>query len=224
MFNLKETKLMIQGPAGNLELLTQQGDAQGSLRAANYVAVIAHPHPVHGGSMTNKVVTTLARAYRQLAIDSVRFNFRGVGGSQGAFDQGRGEEEDFLAVCNWVQGQLPTSQIVLAGFSFGSAIAAAVSHKISARHLVLIAPPVERYSYERSGSFSLPVAVVIGAQDELVDVAGMQVWFDSLSGNKQLLVIQDAGHFFHGQLTALKDWLVHELGVALSDSAIGGQL
>ncbi|BFM10803.1 Dot/Icm type IV secretion system effector CoxH3 [Simiduia litorea] len=222
MFNLKETTLLIQGPAGDLELLTQRGDDQGALRGAGYLAVIAHPHPVHGGNMSNKVVSTLARVYRQLGIDSVRFNFRGVGNSQGSFDQGRGELEDFLTVCDWAQQQLPTSGLLLAGFSFGSAVAAAASFVVPSGHLILVAPPVERYAYDKAGAFSQPVAVAIGEQDELVGVAGLKRWFDGLSGNKQLLVIPETGHFFHGQLTELKDWLVQQLVLVLDQSAAGG--
>lgn len=223
MFNLKETTLLIEGPAGDVELLTQRGDDEGALRGANYFAVIAHPHPVHGGSMSNKVVSTLARAYRQLGIDSVRFNFRGVGQSQGAFDQGRGELDDLLAVCGWAQKQLPVSTLLLAGFSFGSAIAAAASFAVPAAHLILVAPPVERYAYDKSGAFSQPVAVAIGEQDELVDVAGMRRWFDGLSGAKQLLVIPETGHFFHGRLTELKDWLVQQLAGIGHGASAGGE-
>lgn len=211
MFTQNESTFLIAGPVGALELLTQSGDGAGRLIGRNFVAVIAHPHPLHGGTMSNKVVSTLARTYRQLGVASVRFNFRGVGQSEGQFDQGHGELDDLLAVCEWVQAQQPQAELLLAGFSFGSAMAAAASFRLKVRHLTLIAPPVERYVYDQHGSFSMPLAVVIGDQDELVDVPGVLAWFETLRTDKQLLVIPETGHFFHGELTRLKSWLALQL-------------
>lgn len=208
----KEQPLIIAGPAGNIEAVLHSAAADGALVARNALAVICHPHPQHGGTMDNKVVTTLMRCYRDLGVHVLRFNFRGVGASQGEFAQTIGECDDLRAVLAWVQQQLPGLELLLAGFSFGSSIAAQVSHELpGVRHLTLVAPPVERYPYDRAGHFPCPVCVVIGGQDERVDVAGVHTWAAGLQLPAPLLAYPEAGHFFHGYLTQLKSDLAEHL-------------
>lgn len=211
MFSEKPQRQMIPAPAGQLEVQSCLGDPAGSLRHRSLLALIAHPHPQHGGTMTNKVVATLARAYQQLGVATVIFNFRGVGASTGSFDEGVGEKADLLAVAQWAQAQMPQAELLLAGFSFGSAMAAAASWVLSPQQLVLVAPPVERYSYDRAGAFPCPVAVLVGEADELVDVAGLTEWANGLkppaSGHISYTVLPGTGHFFHGQLHAVRQWL-----------------
>src|SRR5690625_5389540 len=105
VFSQTETAITIDGPAGSLEARAQGGRADGPLAGHGYAAVVCHPHPLHEGTMHNKVVTTLVRTYRDLGIDSVRFNFRGVGASEGEYDQAKGEVEDLLAVVAWMSSQ-----------------------------------------------------------------------------------------------------------------------
>lgn len=196
---------LISGPAGDIEVRVSEPHS-GPLAAQSFLVVVCHPHPVHGGTMDNKVVTTLMRSYRDLGVRVVSFNFRGVGRSQGSFDQGRGELEDLRAVILWAQEAYPQSKLLLAGFSFGSAMAAQASHDLPGlRHLLLVAPPVERYDYDHGGQFDCPLAIVIGARDELVDVAGVRRWAAGLQTPARYIEYPEAGHFFHGNLSQLKD-------------------
>jgi alpha/beta superfamily hydrolase len=199
-----ESRQLISGPAGELEVRVTE-PRPGPLADQSLLAVICHPHPLHGGTMDNKVVTTLMRSYRDLGVKVISFNFRGVGLSQGSFDQGRGELEDLLAVVRWGRENFAPEQLLLAGFSFGSAMAAQASHELSGlAHLLLLAPPVERYAYDRQERFSCPLAVVIGSADERVDVAGVRLWAGKLQPAPAYIEYPQAGHFFHGFLTRLK--------------------
>lgn len=208
----KEQELFIAGPAGQLQSVIHAADPQGQFAAAHSIAVICHPHPQHGGTMDNKVVTTLMRVYRDLGIHALRFNFRGVGKSEGSFANALGEQDDLLAVIHWVKQQFPAAPLLLAGFSFGSSIAAQVSYKVDAvQHLTLVAPPVERYPYDRDRQFPCALCVVQGDQDERVIAAGVYQWVDGLQGQVELLRYPAAGHFFHGYLSALKTDLTQVL-------------
>lgn len=204
-----------------LEARAQAGDAGGVLASHGLSAVVCHPHPQHGGTMANKVVTTLARAYRDLGVSVVRFNFRGVGRSEGAFDRAVGEIDDLLAVQSWVDAQYPGATQLLAGFSFGSAVAAGAVYRtpVEVAHLTLVAPPVERYDYDRGGRFPCPVCIAQGEEDDVVVPGGVFDWYENgLRSTRRLLRYADTGHFFHGRLTELKRDLmatvVEQLGQA----------
>lgn len=201
----KESKLIILGPAGNLDAALSRADTDAPLSALNAMVIVCHPHPQHGGTMDNKVVTTLMRTYRDLGVHVLRFNFRGVGGSEGVFDNAVGELEDLLAVIAWAKSHLPESPLLLAGFSFGSSIAARASYSLQGLlHLTLVAPPVERYDYDRAGVFNAPLCVVQGDQDERVIAQGVYDWVAQLHSSAELIRYPQAGHFFHGYLSALK--------------------
>jgi len=208
----KETRLMIAGPAGQLQAVLNTADAQGELANKSLLAIICHPHPLQGGTMDNKVVTTLMRTYRDLGVHVLRFNFRGVGSSEGVFDNRVGELEDLLAVIAWVKQTLPDSRLMLAGFSFGSSIAARASFAVTdLLHLTLVAPPVERYAYDNEGVFNAPVCVIQGDKDELVVAEGVYAWVASLASPARLIRYPEAGHFFHGLLATLKADLTEAL-------------
>lgn len=214
VFTSNEQSLDIAGPAGRLSVRTQAGSPGGALAGRRLLVVVAHPHPQHGGTMDNKVVVTLVRAYRELGIATVRFNFRGVGDSEGAFDFARGEVDDLLAVADWALAGGRFGALLLAGFSFGSAVAAAASFAAKPAHLLLVAPPVERYAYDEAQAFLQPTAVVIGAEDEVVDVEGVKRWADARP-SMRLGVFPAAGHFFHGKLVDLKRWVSESIEQAL---------
>ncbi|HEY8942523.1 MAG TPA: alpha/beta fold hydrolase [Cellvibrio sp.] len=208
----KEESLRISGPAGHLQAALHQGDETGNFASRNWLVIICHPHPVHGGTMDNKVVTTLMRTYRDLGIHVLRFNFRGVGKSEGVFDNAVGEQDDLRGIVSWVKQNLPAVGIMLAGFSFGSSIAAQVSYEIPGlQHLTLVAPPVERYPYARNNQFPCKVCVIQGDKDERVIAQGVYDWSAGLHGEVELLRYPEAGHFFHGFLTALKTDLTQTL-------------
>ena len=218
LFKAKETRLLIEGPQGKLELVAAAPLSDGPLIDLECVAVVCHPHPLHGGTMDNKVATTLARTYRDLGLPVVRFNFRGVGGSEGHYSDGIGEVDDLLAVIGWLRVSCPGRRFLIAGFSFGSSIAAQVAQQLSAdvRHLVLVAPPVERYRYDSDGRFPCPVVVIICDQDELVDVAQVYSWVKELKSPAKVIGYADASHFFHGKLGPFK----RDLGQCLLDELL----
>lgn len=220
VFSQTEATITIEGPAGDLEAKVADGSPDGALTDQSRVCVVCHPHPEHGGTMSNKVVTTLVRSYRELGVATVRFNFRGVGKSQGRFDRAVGEVDDLLAVVAWLRTQKPDSSLLLAGFSFGSAVAAAASHRSDWRpgHLTLVAPPVERYRFDDQGRFPCPVCVIQGGADEVVVPEGVFDWFGRLQSPAELLRYPEAGHFFHGGLTQLKQDLQAQVPTQL-DSA-----
>lgn len=219
MLDEKEAKFSIPGPAGNLEAVFSRGDATAPLADPARLVIVCHPHPQHGGTMDNKVVTTLMRSYRDLGVDVLRFNFRGVGASEGHFDNARGELDDLLAVVRWTRAQRPGYGILLAGFSFGSSIAARASYQVdNLQHLTLVAPPVERYEYDRDGAFSVPLCVVQGDQDERVNAAGVYDWVATLGSPTEVIRYPEAGHFFHGYLSALKTDLTAVLLRQLANS------
>lgn len=208
MAQLIEQKLFIQGPAGQLEAIWSPTDSN-TTRAA----VICHPHPLHGGTMTNKVVTTLARTWRDAGVSTLRFNFRGTGVSDGVHDQGVGEADDLLAALDWLQKQ-GVSRLDLAGFSFGSWVAASAVSRLPASlvldRLVLVAPPVQ---YEGYGALQPPAGTLVfqGDADDVVDPAAVQAWVASRREPPELFCFAGAGHFFHGRLTELKDALAARL-------------
>ena len=211
-FAEKEQRFTIPGPSGDLEVKVIAPAPEGALADKGLLAVVCHPHPLHGGTMDNKVVTTLARSYRDLGVAAVCFNFRGVGASGGTFDNAIGEVDDLLAVANWAQAQWPQRQRLLAGFSFGSAVAAQGSYRLQGLlHLTLVAPPVERYAYDLEQRFTVPLCVIQGTEDELVDVPGVLRWAEGLRSPVDLLELSQASHFFHGQLVTFKQRLTEVL-------------
>lgn len=205
MSNIKLETGNIMGPCGRIEAEAVSGNAQGAYSHTNSLAIICHPHPQHGGAMGNKVVTTLARTYRDLGVGVVRFNFRGVGASAGDFDHAVGEVDDLLAVVQWLASCNATANILLAGFSFGASIAAQGCYRTqNVKHLALIAPPVTRYNFDLEHQFPVPVCIVQGAEDERVVEADVALWAKTLTSPVEYYSMASAGHFFHGCLPALK--------------------
>lgn len=206
-FATGERKELIEGPAGRIELVwtTPENPRPGAL------AVVCHPHPLHGGTMDNKVVATLVRTYRDAGITAVRFNFRGVGASEGEHDHAKGEVDDLLAVVSYAVSQVDARQLWLAGFSFGSYVAAAGAMRLGSGQprvglLTLVAPPVHHYPFSAC-TFAVPVVVVQGDEDEVVPAAEVFQWLETLTPRPDLLRFEGCGHFFHGRLTDLKERL-----------------
>ena len=199
-----EESVTIEGPVGQLQSLVMALTADRSV-----VTIVCHPHPLFGGTMNNKVVHTLVRARRYLGHGVVRFNFRGVGASEGQYDEGQGEQQDLLAVCRWVQQQWQPQHIALAGFSFGAYVAAATCHQaceagFPINHLLLVAPAVENYSFDQLLQFQPPMGLIYGDADEVVEPTAIKHWFESVTSAKQQFCLPGASHFFHGRLTELK--------------------
>lgn len=206
--NAHTRQMILQGPAGALQCAVDEPAA-----APMGLALVCHPHPLHGGTLDNKVVQTLARAFVQLGLRAVRFNFRGVGGSHGAWDEGRGEIDDALAV---VQGfREPAQPVVLAGFSFGAYVASQVALRLSGadavRRVVLVGPAVQNFAVAPVPQDSL---VIHGEADEIVSLVSVLDW--ARPHVIPVTVVPGTGHFFHGQLPLLKSLVLRAGGLSAS--------
>ena len=192
--------LEIPGPAGPLEAIVE--DPGGEPPA---LAVVCHPHPLHLGTMHNKVAHTLARAANRLGAPAVRFNFRGVGASGGAWDYGRGETEDALAVAEWARHRWPGRPLWLAGFSFGAFVALKAAPAARPAALVTVAPPVQRFPLGEAPDPACPWLVVQGEADELLDYHEVVAWAKGRVPVPRLALLPATSHFFHGRLGQLQD-------------------
>ncbi|WP_339647990.1 alpha/beta hydrolase [Halopseudomonas pelagia] len=199
MSSSTEERLMIEGPAGVLELLVTRVNNPRAL------AVVCHPNPAQGGTMTNKVVHTLMRAARDQHACVVRFNFRGVGKSAGQQTGGLGEIDDCLAVVEWAQNEFDLP-LWLMGFSFGGYVAAAAAGLMTTApaRLLLVAPSVERHPFAELMPLACPAVVMMGEADEVVAPSAV---FGLLEGQPGVEVkrFAETGHFFHGRLVELKE-------------------
>jgi hypothetical protein len=210
--NAQTQKSTVHGAAGAIEVVidTPASDMPATV-VSRGVAVIAHPHPLFGGTLDNKVVQTLARAFTQCGWTAVRFNFRGVGFTQGVHDEGRGELDDMLAV---IAQLAPAGPLCLAGFSFGAFVTTHAFEKLHSTRqidkLVLVGTSVSR-------SAAAPVAaaehsktlVIHGETDDTVELSAVMDWARPQS--LPVTVVPGGGHFFHGQLTLLKSLVVRHL-------------
>ena len=206
--NSQTQKSLIQGAAGAIEVALDSPPAGQSPKG---VAVIAHPHPLFGGTLDNKVVQTLARAFTQCGWTAVRFNFRGVGGTQGVHDEGRGELDDMLAV---VAGMAPAGALCLAGFSFGAFVTTHAFDKLHAVRqidkLVLVGTSVVRSAAAPIDAAGHAKTIVIhGEVDDTVELSAVLDWARPQS--LPVTVVPGGGHFFHGQLPLLKSLVVRHL-------------
>jgi alpha/beta superfamily hydrolase len=194
-------RLRIAGPAGVLEAIVEDpGDSGGP----SY-AVICHPHPLYGGTMENKVVTTLARALRDAGVATLRFNFRGVMLSAGAYDQGVGEIADADAVASWGELRWPGKTLIIAGFSFGGYVALRLALQRTTARLITVAPAIEMFDALTTATPDCPWLIVQGDADDVVNPKAVIAWAASLNPAPRLVVLPGVGHFFHGHLQELRD-------------------
>lgn len=209
----KPETILIDGDAGKIECVFE------SVPGANSFAVVCHPHPLYGGTMDNKVVHTVCRALHRLGVSTVRFNFRGVGQSLGEHDEGRGETDDAVTVIDWAAEKMKsvggseavTENLWLAGFSFGAWIAVRAAAQRSCRQLITVAPPVQRFAIRDEPQPQCPWLIVQGSADELVDSNAVVAWINELQPGPELVLLPDVDHFFHGELSRLRDTLVSNL-------------
>jgi alpha/beta superfamily hydrolase len=191
----------VAGPAGALEVRLEL--PAGPPRA---VAILGHPHPLHGGTMHTKALYQTAKAMARAGAAAIRFNFRGVGLSQGAFDAGVGELEDFRAIVALARERYPDLPVWAAGMSFGSWIAMAVG----ATHpdvsvLVAVAPPVDRYDFSALTTCPKPKFIVHGEDDELIPAKEVRRFYAPLPEPKELVMIEHANHLFEGKTALVGD-------------------
>ena len=193
---------LIPGPVGGLEAVMACPEER---QDNGPIAVICHPHPLYGGTMANKVVYIVANTFGELGLPTLRFNFRGVGHSQGRFDQGRGEVEDLVAVCRWFRRRYPESPLWLAGFSFGSYVAFQAHQRVEAERLLLIAPPVTKYDFNAETQIQIPWMVIQGGKDEVVEPEKVSTWVRRQGASVSYEWLGDADHFFHGRLNQIRE-------------------
>lgn len=193
-----ETDVLIDGPEGKLELYAAKENNKPAW------AIVCHPHSLHGGTMNNKVVTTLVKMFQGMGLNTVRFNFRGVGQSEGRFDHGNGEADDLIAVIDWIQRQHAGTDFWLAGFSFGAYVAAKTAAAFPAKALVTVAPPVENFPMQELPPIHCKWILAQGEKDEVVPAKAVLEWANQQNPKPEILVFPDAGHFFHGQLLELR--------------------
>lgn len=204
LFLERQHEFFIDGPEGQIEAVID-----GCPKGIRGVAIVCHPHPLYAGTMHNKVAHTLARAYRDSGIAAIRFNFRGVGQSSGSYGDGDGEVEDLRAVHQWLEAQAVNVPVFLAGFSFGSMVAARGCSFVQPKHLVIVAPPAGKYDYPNA--FDCPALLMQGTADEVCDAQDAFDWANSLRSSIETEVFENGSHFFHGALTDLKRRLMSHL-------------
>ncbi len=176
------------------------------------VAVVCHPHPLHGGNLNNKVVHQLAKTFAALGAVCLRFNFRGVGESEGEYDKGRGELQDLLAVVAWARARWPELPLWLGGFSFGGFIALQGARQLAPQRLVTVAPAVN-YCPDSSLNLSgISWLLIQGDADDIVPAEQVTGWLAGQEVQPQLVLLEGAGHFFHGRLNDLKQAIISSFG------------
>ena len=195
---------LIPGPAGPLEALLSSPGNKNEIKG---ITVICHPHPLHGGTMANKVVHIISKSCNDLGRLTLRFNFRGVGQSKGRFDNGNGETQDLLAVVSWLQTRYPDLPLWLAGFSFGSYVALKAHVELNVQRLLLVAPPVTAFSFNELQAPTIPWMVIQGAKDDVVSPEKVSLWVGQQKNPPHYEWFGDADHFFHGKLSKIKEAL-----------------
>ena len=205
-FNQQNTATtFIRGRAGDIEVLITRPE---NITETTPIAIISHPHPLYGGTMTNKVVHILAKTFSELGAITVRFNFRGVGKSAGEYDNGIGEAEDLQALVTELKRWRSQAPVWLAGFSFGAYVTARAQAVIKPEKLLLVAPPVSMYPFDELVEINIPWIVIQGGQDEVIDAAAVKKWVSEYPNHPQFIWMEEAGHFFHGKLNEIKEALM----------------
>jgi alpha/beta superfamily hydrolase len=202
-----QEKLFIPGPVGQLEAIVETPPGA----TFDTVGVLCHPHPQFGGTMTNKVIHMLAKTFNELGLPSVRFNYRGVGASDGEYAQGDGETDDSVAVIDWARERWPSAHIWVGGFSFGGAVAIRAAVRRDVSRLMTVAPAIDRVPVDVGRLPTCPWLIVQGDKDELVDAQHVRRWVDSLSVQPTIVMLEGVEHYFHGRMNDLRetvlDWV-----------------
>lgn len=202
-----EHAFIFSGKVGHLEAILSVPVSSDS----RYIALLGHPHSLQGGSMNNKVVTTLARVFKELGIPSIRFNFRGVGQSEGEYDAGEGEACDMQLLAELCQQEFPGVELVFAGFSFGSYVTYRAATQCPNALLISIAPAVHHFDYTKSQPLSAAWIVVQGDEDDVVPARDVHAFVKQAPIPITLLEFANTGHFFHGKLIDLKTLLIQTI-------------
>lgn len=203
--------LFIPAAHGRLEAILKEpaGEARGA-------ALVAHPHPLGGGTMHNKVVYRAAAGLTEAGLVTLRFNFRGVGASTGTHDEGRGEQDDVRTALDYLAENYPNQEITFAGFSFGSRFGLeTVLDDSRVPRLISIGTPAEKYDYSFLKACTKPILFLHGDHDDIAPIAPAQKLYDSLTCEKEMIIFENCGHFFDKHLNELKeavrDWTTKQM-------------
>lgn len=198
-----EHPFIFSGATGKLEGILTIPETQ-NINPPATIAILGHPHSLHGGTMQNKVVTTMAKAFREKNIPSLRFNFRGVGNSEGHYDAGLGESEDMVILTKqWLQ-EMPDTGVIFAGFSFGSYVTYRAAAQMKHQLLLSIAPAVHHYDYQEFPQNPHPWFIIQGDLDEVVAAKTVSQFAENVQPPIPVIHMPEASHFFHGKLLELK--------------------
>lgn len=195
-----EKKLWLKGVSGKLEAIWHQP----ANKRDDYVAILAHPHPLYDGTMNNKVITTLAKTFAELGIPSLRFNYPGVGQSEGEYGHGDGEALALIKIAKALLKEKPHAKLILAGFSFGTYVSTKASSEVPTALLISLAPSVENFDFSPYLFTSNPWLITIPKEDEVVDAKAAIQFFEDLAENIKVTIYEKCSHFFHGQLVTLR--------------------
>jgi uncharacterized protein len=195
--------LTLPGPAGALEAVLHRHEGA----SPEVAALVCHPHPLYGGTLHNKVVHRVASVLHEVGAAVLRFNFRGAGRSEGTHDEGRGELEDARAALRWLEQRYPQARAWVAGFSFGSWVAARLAASEPVERLILISPPVQRSDFGSMRESAVPKLVLQGTADDVCSPQALEKEFPTWHDPKRLLLVPGATHFYDRQLGALGDSL-----------------
>ncbi len=216
LFPEQDQRFQFPGPVGELTVSVEM--PRGAQKKG--IAIICHPHPLYQGTMNNKVVTTLTRAYKELGCVAIRFNFRGVEKSEGEYGHGKGEAADLQAIIKWVRVQQPAMPLFLAGFSFGAFVAAQLAAQDFVQHLVTVGPAVENFDFATLPTIACPWWVLQGAADEVVNAEAVYAFVEKRVEAPVLLKFEDCGHFFHGRLVELRERVMEVIAPSILEGTL----
>ena len=209
---LKNTNL-IDGSAGKLEIVV---DIPKHLKFDNKLMIICHPHPKYLGNMNNKVVTTISKAAQNSGLLAIRFNYRGVGKSEGYYGNGIGEIDDLLSVASWAKKNTNNIEIILAGFSFGASVAYRSLERLPCSHLITIAPAIINFPLTTYTEPQIPWLIIQGDNDEIILPKDVFKWLnEEVKTSYTLYKMSKACHFFHGRLIELRNEIENYIKVRI---------
>jgi len=208
-----EHPLFLRGEIGEIESILHLPDSDlfnvssktAPKATPKAMMICCHPHPLYGGTMTNKIVHTICKTFSRMGVPALRFNFRGVGKTAGTHDHGVGELNDLLLLCEQMKKCWPDSELWLSGFSFGSWIAVHAAAITGASQLLSIAPPIGHFDFDSFAKPNCDWLVVMGENDDVVEPEAVFRWIEKERPRPQLVRFPDTGHFFHGKIVKLSD-------------------
>ncbi|WP_338515996.1 hypothetical protein [Candidatus Legionella polyplacis] len=211
--SIKKHFFIFKGNSGYLEGIIQ---IPNRINKKKYIVIIGHPHPLKGGNMYNKIVTTIANSFNILGIPSATFNFRGVGKSEGKYDKGYGETKDMLSLTKLLQNRNKKFKLLFSGFSFGSYVAYKTALHFENTLLITIAPPINHYHFHYNKNIKKISWIIFqGNQDHIIPISTIKQFAQQFSPPIPIILFKKTGHFFHKKLIELKKELVKNIYLKL---------